>query len=117
MNRDVFFFALAALLLGFVLFRRFAGKVAPEQARALVDGGAKLVDVRTSAEHAAGHIQGSVHIPLGELADRTGELGDKSAPLVVYCASGMRSATAKGILVRAGFTQVHDLGGMGRWPA
>lgn len=115
MNRDLFFFAIAAFLLGFVLFRRFAGKVAPEQAKTLVDGGAKLVDVRTSAEHAAGHIPGSVHIPLGELADRTGELGDKGAPLVVYCASGMRSATATGILKRAGFTQVHDLGGMSRW--
>jgi rhodanese-related sulfurtransferase len=117
MDRDLFFFGIVSFLLGFILVRRFAGKVAPDRARALVEQGAKLVDVRTSAEHAAGHIEGSVHVPLGELADRLGELGDKQRPVVVYCASGMRSATAAAILKRAGFAEVHDLGGMRRWPA
>jgi len=97
------------------LSRALLGKVDPARARALVEGGAKLVDVRTPTEHAAGHIQGSINIPVHELASRTAELGDKTRPVVVYCASGMRSASAVGILKRAGFTEVHDLGAAARW--
>lgn len=97
------------------LSRAFLGKVAPDKARALVEGGAKLVDVRTPGEHASGHIRGSVNIPVSELAGRTAELGDKKKPVVVYCASGMRSASAASTLRRAGFPEVYDLGGMSRW--
>ena len=43
------------------------------------------------------------------------EVGDKGKPVVVYCASGMRSASAAGMLRRAGFADVHDLGAMARW--
>ncbi len=95
--------------------RAMTGKVAPEKARALVEGGAKLVDVRSPVEHAAAHIAGSVNVPVSELAARAGELGDKSKPVVVYCASGMRSASAKATLRRAGFTDVYDLGSISRW--
>lgn len=97
------------------LSRAFLGKVAPDKARALVEGGARLVDVRSPAEHAAGHIEGSINVPVGELPRRLGELGDKSHPVVLYCASGMRSASAAGVLRRAGFAEVHDLGAMSRW--
>ena len=57
-----------------------------------------------------------VNIPVSELAGRVAELGDKHKPVVVYCASGMRSANAAGILKRAGFAEVHDLGAAARWP-
>lgn len=106
--------ALGGLVL-WQISRTMVGKVAPARARALVEGGARLVDVRSPAEHAAGHIRGSVNIPVSDLASRTSELGDKAKPVVVYCASGMRSASAKGILKRAGFSDVHDLGAMTRW--
>lgn len=95
--------------------RAFLGKVAPEKARALVEGGARLVDVRTPGEHGAGHIEGSLNVPVQELASRIAELGDKGKPIVVYCASGVRSASAVGVLKRAGFAEVHDLGAMARW--
>ncbi|CAN5922998.1 hypothetical protein BH11MYX4_BH11MYX4_54480 [soil metagenome] len=91
------------------------GKVSPEKARALVESGARLVDVRTPGEHAAGHIDGSLNVPVQELARRMDELGDRTKPIVVYCASGMRSASAAGTLRRAGFAEVHDLGGIARW--
>ena len=91
------------------------GKVSPEKARALVEGGARLVDVRTPGEHAAGHIDGSLNVPVQELGKRMDELGEKTKPVVVYCASGMRSASAAGMLRRAGFAEVHDLGGIARW--
>ncbi len=97
------------------LVRSFTGKVAPEKARALVADGAKLVDVRSPAEFSAGHVDGAINVPVQELAQRAGELGDKAKPVVVYCASGMRSASAVRILARAGFSQVHDLGAMARW--
>lgn len=109
---------LAVAIGGFLVWkmsRAFVGKVAPDKARALVEAGAKLVDVRSPGEHAAGHIEGSVNVPVGELASRVAELGDKSKPVVVYCASGMRSASAVSILKRAGFADVYDLGGAARW--
>ncbi len=109
---------ITAALGGFVVWkmsRALLGKVSPEKARALVEGGAKLVDVRTPGEHASGHIAGSINVPLQELGNRLAELGDKSKPIVVYCASGMRSASAASMLRRAGFAEVHDLGSVARW--
>lgn len=103
------------LLAAWLVLRSVLGKVAPDKAKALVADGAKLIDVRSKAEHDAGHIPKSIHIPLPELARRLGELGDKSKPVIVYCASGMRSASAASLLRKSGFAEVHDLGGMGRW--
>ncbi len=97
--------------------RMFLGKVSPEKAKSLVRGGARLVDVRSPSEHASGHIDGSLNIPVGEITSRLAEVGEKTAPLVVYCASGVRSASAKSALVRAGYTDVHDLGSIARWSA
>jgi phage shock protein E len=91
------------------------GAAAPSDPHALVASGARLVDVRTREEFAAGHIAGAVNIPVDELATRLGELGARDHDVVVYCASGMRSASAARLLARAGFTSVHDLGPMSAW--
>lgn len=110
--------ALTLVLFAFLLWqvsRAFIGKASPEKARAAVEAGAQLLDVRSASEHEAGHLAGSIHVPVGELAKRLGELGEKSRPVVVYCASGMRSASAAKMLRRAGFTEVLDLGAMARW--
>lgn len=85
------------------------------KARELVAGGAALVDVRSPAEFATGHIDGARNIPLGELARRAGELGLTGRPVIVYCASGTRSALAKRALASAGFAQVYNLGAMRNW--
>lgn len=109
---------LAVALGGFAVWRltrAFMGKVSPDKARALVDGGARLVDVRSPGEFAGGHLDGALNIPVHELGNRVDELGDKARPVVLYCASGMRSASAAGALRRAGFADVHDLGAMSRW--
>ena len=71
-----------------------------------------FVDVRTPGEYASGHVQDAVNIPLSDLQSRLAELGPKDRPLAVYCRSGNRSAVAKRILVRAGFTRVVDLGSL-----
>lgn len=72
--------------------------------------GETLVDVRSSAEWRAGHLEGAVHVPLARLPERIGAL-DRSAPLLVYCQAGVRSAVAASALGRLGFTRVTSLQG------
>ena len=85
------------------------------EAHQIVDAGARLVDVRTPEEFAAGHIEGAVNIPVQDLPARMDELGRKDEPIVVYCRSGARSGSAKRTLESAGYTNVFDLGPMSRW--
>lgn len=75
-----------------------------------------LIDVRTPEEFASGHIEGSINIPVESLSDRLNEL-PRDLPLVVYCRTGNRSATAARILVDAGYASVFDLGGIQSWVA
>lgn len=82
--------------------------------RALVANGALLLDVRTPEEFREHHVEGAVNIPVQELASRMREVGSHERPVVVYCRSGGRSASAAALLKRAGY-QVHDIGGMGNW--
>jgi len=91
------------------------GDVSSAEARQLVHAGARLVDVRTPGEFAAGHIPGAINIPVQQLGARTGELQPKDAAVVVYCRSGHRSGNAARMLKSAGFAAVHDLGPMSRW--
>ncbi|MEJ5914454.1 ThiF family adenylyltransferase [Pseudokineococcus sp. 1T1Z-3] len=84
--------------------------------RALVEGGARVLDVREPDEHATGVVPGSVLLPLGEvLAGERPQVPD-GAPLVVVCAAGGRSAQAAAALTAAGVPDVVDLrGGLARW--
>ncbi len=78
---------------------------------------AVLLDVRTEAEYAEGHIENSQLLPVEELSSRTGELPqDKATPIIVYCRSGRRSALAAAQLLELGYSQVFDLGGIQSWP-
>ena len=89
--------------------------LSPERAHELVKGGASLVDVRSPSEFAAGHIDGARNLPVGEIAGRSAEVGPTDRPVVVYCASGTRSAMARRTLRAAGFKSVYNLGPMSRW--
>lgn len=91
-----------------------AARVDGTTARQLVADGAQLVDVRTPAEYASGHVEGAVNIPVQVIQGQVGQL-DKSRGVVVYCRSGGRSARAGQILDSAGFKPVHDLGPMSAW--
>ncbi len=74
----------------------------------------QVLDVREDDEWTAGHIDGSVHVPLGELDGRTSEL-DRSRPVVTVCRSGGRAGKAAELLGGAGFdAQVMD-GGITGW--
>ncbi len=108
--------ALLAIVVVFVVYQRFtAVRISGSDAHSLVANGAMLVDVRSAGEFSGGHIDGALNIPIQELSGRMGELGDKSGKIVVYCQSGARSAMAKRLLESNGFTEVHDMGGIGRW--
>lgn len=85
------------------------------QAKELVkDQGAQLVDVRTPQEHSQGTLPGSVNMPLQIINQAHSQL-DKSKPVIVYCASGGRSAQAQSVLQSMGFDSVHNLGSITKY--
>jgi len=76
-----------------------------------------VIDVRNATEWAAGHIPGALHIPLGHLADRAGEI-PRGRPIVVQCQSGGRSSIAASVLEQLGAADVINLsGGITAWSA
>lgn len=76
-----------------------------------------LLDVRTKEEYDEVHIPGTLLIPGDELLRRApAELPDKAARILVYCRSGRRSAAAAEALLKVGYTNVHDFGGIIDWP-
>ncbi|MFN2388674.1 MAG: rhodanese-like domain-containing protein, partial [Actinomycetota bacterium] len=68
---------------------------------------ARFLDVREDYEFAAGHIQGSVHIPIGQISTRFEDL-DRGATFVVVCQIGQRSALVADFLNERGFV-THNL--------
>lgn len=77
--------------------------------------GARLIDVRTPAEFAEGHIPGAANVPLQQLGSITAVAPEASTPLFVYCLSGGRSSQAVAALKRAGYTDVRNIGGINAW--
>lgn len=77
----------------------------------LVKEGAIILDVRSRGEFAGGHIKGAVNISVDTLRNNLVKLKDKNQPIITCCASGMRSASAKSILLSNGYTQVYNGGG------
>lgn len=75
-----------------------------------IANGAIVVDVRTPGEFGGGHYPKAQNIPLNVLPGKVDSLKKQNKTVVVCCASGVRSAQAKGILSRAGIT-VLDAGG------
>jgi phage shock protein E len=92
------------------------GRVDAATAARLLRHGALLVDVRSHAEFAATRLQGAVHVPLAECLRAPPAALPRDRPLVVYCASGARSALAARALRRHGWPEVSDLGSLRRWP-
>jgi hydroxyacylglutathione hydrolase len=75
----------------------------------------QILDVRSDREWDSGHIQGAIHIPLGGLEDRVGEL-QKDAEIFVVCGSGYRSSIAASLLQANGFMKISSMdGGMMAW--
>lgn len=77
---------------------------------ALIEEGAQIIDVRSREEFRNGHIAGAVNIPLPTLAGNLAKVS-KERPVIVCCASGMRSASALGLLKMEGYKKLYNGGG------
>ena len=92
------------------IIKKLLGLGATVDFRSEVMQGAVIVDVRTELEYRSGHIKGSLNIPLQRLSGEIAKI-PKGKTIITCCASGMRSASAKGILRKSGFAIVHNGGG------
>ncbi len=96
--------------------QRSADMDAPAFKTEIGKGTALLLDVRTPAEYASGHIAGSTNIDwtAGDYEARFAKL-DPKTPVLVYCHSGGRSEQAQEYLVEKGFTVTNLTGGFAAW--
>ena len=93
-------------------------QISGAEAKALMDSesGYIIIDARTQPEYDEGHITGAILIPEYEIADRAEkELPDKDQLILVYCRSGRRSKIAAEELVKLGYTNVKEFGGIIDW--
>ncbi len=94
-------------------------RISPQDAKAAMEAGQNpiLVDVREPYEFASEHIPGAINLPLGELsALAQAQLPDKDALIYLYCRSGNRSAYGAQEMIKLGYTNLYDLGGIIDWP-
>ena len=94
-------------------------QITAEEAKTIMDTEKDyiIIDARTDEKFAAGHIEGAIMIPEYEIANRAEEqLPDKDALILVYCRSGRRSKIASEELVKLGYTNVKEFGGIIDWP-
>ncbi len=118
---DVGVFWLALAIFGvFVTFKLWGLKrkaLSEPEARALAERGAVLVDVRTPQEYSVGHLPEALNLPVDRVVDGAAEAKlERHTPLVLYCASGTRSALAARKLRAAGYKEVVDIGTQRGWP-
>ena len=93
-------------------------QISGAEAKALMDSesGYIIIDARTQSEYDEGHIPGVILIPEYEIANRAEkELPDKDQLILVYCRSGRRSKIAAEELVKLGYTNVKEFGGIIDW--
>ncbi len=102
-----------------MLFNKSCKSISPKDAKEMMgkDASIVLLDVREKDEYKIGHIDKSKNIPVGSISQSTDKLpSDKDAPIIVYCLSGMRSATACKTLGSLGYTNLFNMGGINSWP-
>ena len=94
-------------------------QITAEQAKTIMDteNDYVIIDARTEEEFAEGHIKNAILIPEYQIANRAEkELPDKEQLILVYCRSGRRSKIASEELVKLGYTNVKEFGGIIDWP-
>ena len=94
-------------------------EISPDEAQALIERGAALLDTREQHEWRTGHLAGATLLPPAEVAARVEQVvPDKSSTVVIYCAAGARSLRAAFQLAQLGYQDVVSVaGGIGRWKA
>jgi len=76
-------------------------------------GGSPVLDVREPDEYENGHVPGAIHIPLGDVPDRLGDIPE--GDLLVICQMGGRSRKAAEFLIAQGHSATNVAGGTGEW--
>ncbi len=89
-------------------------EIEADDAAERAEAGALVLDIREPDEWSAGHVDGSVHIPMGELGARLDEL-PADRPIVAVCRSGARSAAVTEALSGRGYDVVNLVGGLQAW--
>jgi len=95
------------------IIRKWLGFAKDTDYKTLVETGAQIIDVRTPAEFSTGHIPNSTNIPLALLTKRIAR-HSKDSQIILCCASGMRSATARNTLLSMGYRFVYNGGSWNR---
>ena len=114
MNLTVTLIALAVIVLLFALLKR-VGQVSPSNAQSYLKNGALVIDVRSPAEFASGHLPSAINVPLPEIETALPRrVKDKSQVLLLHCQSGMRSGVASKKLKHIGYANAFNLGSYGR---
>ena len=93
--------------------------ITAQQAKALMDtqSGYVILDTRTREEYDQGHIPGAILIPYDQVPEQAEDiLPDKDQLILVYCRSGRRSKLAAEALVKLGYTNIQEFGGIIDWP-
>ena len=93
--------------------------ITAEEAKLIMDSeeGYVILDVRTQEEYDQGHIPGAILIPDYEISAKAeAVLTDKNQLILVYCRSGRRSKLAAEALVKLGYTNIKEFGGIIDWP-
>ena len=93
--------------------------ITAQQAKEIMDtqDGYIILDTRTQAEYDESHIPGAILIPYDEVLERAEDvLTDKNQLILVYCRSGRRSKLAAQDLVKLGYTNIKEFGGIIDWP-
>ena len=93
--------------------------ITAEEAKQIMDSeeGYIILDTRTQAEYDEGHIPGAIVISHDEITEKAEEvLTDKNQLILVYCRSGRRSKLAAEALVKLGYTNIKEFGGIIDWP-
>jgi phage shock protein E len=92
------------------LLKSLFGKSAASNLDKVITEGAVIIDVRSAGEFASGHAKGAVNIPLDQLESKLARIKGYQKPVILCCASGMRSARAKSFLAGQGVANLHDAG-------
>ncbi len=93
--------------------------ITAQQAKQIMDTqeGYIILDTRTQEEYDEGHIPGAILIPYDEVTEKAESiLTDKNQVILVYCRSGRRSKLAAEDLVKLGYTNIKEFGGIIDWP-
>lgn len=105
------FLLILAVVVVVVFTVKGSGQISVKDAQADLKNGALVIDVRTPGEFNARHLPQAINIPLGEIGTALPQrVTNKNQVLLLHCASGARSAQAKSVLNKLGYTNAFNLG-------